>query len=113
MVSKMTKKAENKPEKNEIKVVIREDQDFKRIPVSGVFGTLNPLEGRMGFFLDSVVPGLKNEYSTEMEPKELERRMMTEIKMSPQTFLQITEWMNKRVAEFREDFPNAFQKGEE
>ena len=57
----------------------------------------------MGFFLDSVVPVLVDEYSTQMEPKEIERRMMTEVRMSPQTFIELSEWMNKRVAEFREN----------
>ena len=109
----MTAKNENNIEDGRIKVVIAEDPEFRRIPVSGVFGTLNPLEGRMGFFLDSVVPGLPDEYSTRMEPKELERRMMTEVRMSPHAFIEIAAWMNKQVAELKEKIPEPLQKEED
>lgn len=109
----MKTKIENNSEDDRIKVVITDDPAFRRIPISGVFGTLNPLEGRMGFFLDSVVPGLIDEYSTRMKPKELERRMMTEVRMSPETFIEISEWMNKRVAELRENMPETLQREED
>ena len=109
----MTNNNESAKKMPAMKVIIKEDPDFRRLPVSGVFGALNPLEGRIGFFLDSPVPKIKDGSSGEMELREIERRLMVETCMSPQIFIQISEWMNQRVEVLKKDCPELFEAEEE
>jgi hypothetical protein len=80
-----------------ISVNLVTDPDFRRIAVSGVFGSLNPAEGVMTFYLDSLIPRMKDEQSAIMETKELERRLMVEVRLPAKIFADIARWMNDNV----------------
>jgi len=70
------------------------------VPVTGVFGTLEPDGAQLTFFYDTIIPGIKEQ--GQMYPESVERRVVLETRMSPETFASIARWMIKKVEELEQ-----------
>jgi hypothetical protein len=88
-----------KPAKAKAKVPlieVTESRDYRVVYASGVFGGLDPNDGRMIFFLDRLKPKVKRGKST-MELDRISRELQVEVHMSPNQFMSIAKWMNEHA----------------
>ncbi len=95
--SKPKSKSAAKDEKKAPRIEVREASDFRAIYASGVFGGLDPNDGRMIFFLDRIKPRMKKGEKNIMELEKVNRELQVEIHMSPNQFLSVAKWMNDHV----------------
>lgn len=95
----MVKKGE---ERSVIKPKIVKSPDYKAIYTTGVFGSLTALEGRMIFYLDRIIPKIKDEPPGDMETGEIERELLVEVHMSPAEWISISEWMQSHIKRLKE-----------
>jgi len=86
-----------------IKPKIVKSPDYKAIYTTGVFGSLTPLEGRMIFYLDRLIPRIKDEPPGDMETGEIERELLVEVHMSPQEWISISSWMQGHIKRLKEE----------
>lgn len=79
--------------------------DFKSIYVSGVFGGLDPNEGRMLFFLDHLEPKTMNEpVPGAQKVEKIVRELLIEVHMSPTQFKSIVLWMNEHIKRYEDAY---------
>ncbi|UCD03349.1 MAG: hypothetical protein JSV63_01800 [Candidatus Aenigmatarchaeota archaeon] len=78
------------------KIEVTEGSGFRPVYASGVFGGLDPNDGRLIFFLDRLKPSVKKG-KTVMELSKVEREMQVEVHMSPNQFMSVAKWMNEHV----------------
>lgn len=83
-------------------MIVTKSSDYKVVYVTGAFGGLNPVEGRIIFYLDRIVPKVKEEPMGVMEIREIERELQIEIHMSPATWISIAEWMQGHISKLKE-----------
>ncbi len=69
--------------------VITEHPSFRAAYVSGVFGGLDPNDGRIVFFLDRIKPGMRKEPRGAMQLEKINRELQVEIHMSPPQFASV------------------------
>lgn len=81
---------------------ITKHPDFKTVYASGIFGSVNPIEGRMTFYIDRIIPKMKTDGLGEMETGEVERELQIEVHVSPSTFVSIRGWMNEHIKKMKE-----------
>jgi len=87
-----------KMEMPEISVVRKEGAQM--VPITGVFGTLSPDGGQVTFFHDTVIPTVLPKGG--MMPGTIERTIVLETHMSPQTFVSIAHWMMRKAEELEQ-----------
>ncbi len=75
------------------KMVVTESSDYKVAYASGVFGGLDPNDGRIIFFLDRLKPKIKPGGKGAMDLDRVERELQVEVHMSPHQFLAVAKWM--------------------
>jgi len=63
--------------------------------VDGVYGILNPTVGQLAFYYD--VPKIKIEQTGEMKAESIDRILIFDARMSPETFRSIAYWMMENV----------------
>jgi len=80
-----------------VELVITKSPDFKLVYSSGVFGGLNPLDARMTFFVDRVMPKVDASKPGQMITGAVERELQVEVHMSPQQFISIYRWMQNHI----------------
>lgn len=85
-----------------IKPKIVKSPDYKAIYTTGVFGSLTPLEGRIIFYLDRLIPRIKDEPPGDMETGEIERELLVEVHMSPAEWISISNWMQDHIKRLKE-----------
>ena len=95
-------KLNEKEESLKPKITLTKGSDYKVVYVTGAFGGLNPVEGRIIFYLDRIVPKIKPEPTGAMEMGEIERELQIEIHMSPATWISIAEWMQEHINRLKE-----------
>lgn len=83
--------------KRSIPVKITKRPEFTTLYASGIFGGLNPIEGRIVFYIDRPVPKMKETPIGAMEVSEVERELQVELHLSPATFIQMYEWMKSHI----------------
>ncbi len=93
----------NKEKEKLLKPKIVKSPDYKAIYTTGVFGSLTPLEGRMIFYLDRMIPRIKEEPPGDMETGEIERELLVEVHMSPAEWISISNWMQSHIKRFKEE----------
>jgi len=79
---------------------ITKSPDYKMIYVNGLFGNVTPLEGRMTFFADRLIPKIIDEIGS-MRTDYIERELQIEVKMSPTEFVVIYNWMKGWVEKLK------------
>ena len=82
-----TEKNPNQP----LKVVLEKDDDYKIICIDGVYGELDPNRGRLQFFDDTIESDVNPDLS--LKPKQIKRTLLFELRMSPETWMNIAHWM--------------------
>ncbi|MGA2785724.1 MAG: hypothetical protein ABSF09_13610 [Candidatus Bathyarchaeia archaeon] len=78
-------------------VKVTKSADYKTVYATGIFGGINPLEGRIIFYLDRPMPKIKDAPYGNMETSEIERELQVEVHMPTGLFLQMFEWMKNHV----------------
>ena len=81
---------------------ITECPGFRPIYASGVFGGLDPNDGRIIFFLDRIRPKMKGKPSGGMELDGINRELQVEVHMTPPQFMSVAKWMSEHADRFRE-----------
>lgn len=81
-------------------IVITESKDFRPIFASGVFGGLDPNDGRIMFFLDRIKPRMKKDPKGAMQLEKVNRELQVEVHMSPSQFASVARWMMEHVHRF-------------
>jgi hypothetical protein len=82
------------------KIEISEGDGYKVVYASGVFGGLDPHDGRIVFFLDRIKPKMKNDPKGAMELEKINRELQVEVHMSPPQFASVAKWMIEHVHQF-------------
>ena len=80
-----------------IPIKVTRGTDFKVIYAGGIFGGLNPMEGRMTFYIDRMIPKIVDNVQQEMKTEYVERELQAEVHMSPQQFISIFNWMKHHI----------------
>jgi len=79
--------------------------DYKYIYATGVFGGLDPNDGRMIFYLDRVEPETVNEpVPGALKLKKIVRELQVEVHMTPTQFKSIAQWMMRHVENYEKIF---------
>lgn len=85
-----------------IKPKIVKSPDYKAIYTTGAFGSLTALEGRIIFYLDRIIPRIKDEPPGDMETGEVERELLVEVHMSPPQWVSLSDWMQGHIKRLKE-----------
>jgi hypothetical protein len=80
-----------------VQITITRSPDYRTLYATGVFGGLNPLEGRIIFHLDRLIPKMKEAPLGAMETAEVERELQVEVHLSPGAFIDLYMWMKGHV----------------
>lgn len=101
-------------QENKIPFELVKDDNYRTIYVNGVFGGLDPVEGRMIFYIDEIEPEMDENTPGKMKVKKIVRRLLVDIRMSPAQFKSIADWMQSHIERFdrelREDTEKEFRK---
>jgi hypothetical protein len=103
-MAKKTKAQERSPKPKMPKIEITRGEGFKAVYASGVFGGLDPNDGRMIFFLDRLKPKMKSREKNIMALEKIERELQVEVHMSPNQFISMAKWMNEHAHKFGKKF---------
>ena len=82
------------------RIEMTESPDYKAVYVSGVFGGLDPNDGRVIFFLDRIKPKMVSNPRGAMELEKVNRELQVEIHMSPPQFMSVAKWMMDHAQRF-------------
>jgi hypothetical protein len=79
--------------------------NFMYVYATGVFGGLDPNDGRMIFYLDRLEPETLNQPTPGAQVvKKILRESQVEVHMSPTQFKSIALWMNSHIQRYEELF---------
>ncbi len=95
------------------RIEISESQDYRAVYASGVFGGLDPHDGRIVFFLDRIMPKIKSEPKGAMELEKINRELQVEVHMSPSQFASVAKWMMEHVHLFEKRIKSGKMPAEE
>lgn len=87
----------------EIGLKITRSPEFKLIYTNGAFGGLSPLEGRIIFYVDRLVPKVDENSPGQMKTDYVERELQAEIHMSPQIFVSLYNWMQNHIQQMEKE----------
>jgi len=85
-------------ETEEPKCSVVRDPGCEVIHIDGVYGTLNPATGQLAFYQD--VPKVGIDENGLMSSKSMERVLVVDTRMSPETFRSIAYWMMEHVQHY-------------
>jgi len=94
-------------------VEITENPDYKVVYTSGVFGGLDPNDGRIIFFLDRLKPKMKTRKKGAMELEKINRELQVEVHMSPPQFMSIAKWMMDHAQRFQKKLKSGPKKDDQ
>lgn len=79
--------------------------DYRYVYCTGVFGGLDPNDGRIIFFLDRLEPEtVKEPFPGSSKVKKVIRELQVEVHVSPSQFKSIAIWMGNHVKRFEQMF---------
>ena len=81
----------------QVSIVITKSSEFRLVYATGVFGGLSPLDGRLIFFVDRIVPKVQMDAPGQLKTGSVERELQVEVHMSPQEFISLYEWMKSHI----------------
>jgi len=93
-------------------IEITENPNFRPVYASGVFGGLDPHDGRIIFFLDRIKPKMNNNPRGAMELEKINRELQIEIHMAPSQFASVAKWMMEHVHNFENRIKSGRRKEE-
>ena len=74
-------------------------EDVPTFAISGFFGGVNPNEGNISFFKDSLVPSLGGAQG-QIVLDTVEHEFVANVRMSPLVFKRMAIWMSEHVKRF-------------
>ena len=84
---------------------VTESEHFRYVLSTGVFGGMAPIDCKILFFLDRLIPEMvPGGAPGEMRTKEINRELQVEVHMTPNRFKSLAEWMNANIARYEEQF---------
>jgi len=89
--------------------------DFKSIYATGVFGGVDPNEGRIVFYVDHLEPRIREDPPGAMETEKVVRELLVEVHMSPQQFKSIAQWATDHISNLEQQIgklPGPLEKTE-
>jgi hypothetical protein len=95
------------------RIEISEGQNYRAVYASGVFGGLDPHDGRIVFFLDRIMPKMRSEPKGAMELEKINRELQVEVHMSPSQFASVAKWMTEHVHLFEKRMKSGKKPEEE
>ncbi|MBN2330676.1 MAG: hypothetical protein JXC85_02575 [Candidatus Aenigmarchaeota archaeon] len=107
------KKAKKEKRGKGARLEISQSQDYRAVYASGVFGGLDPHDGRIIFFLDRIMPKIKSEPKGAMELEKINRELQVEVHMSPSQFASVAKWMTEHVRLFEKRMKSGKKAKEE
>ena len=72
---------------------------YRTVYASGVFGSVNPNEGTIIFYVDRLIPKSKDQPPGSMGLETVLHELQVEVKVSPMQFKSIADWMQKHLQE--------------
>ena len=79
--------------------------DYKYVYSTGVFGGLDPNDGRIIFFLDRGEPETMNDTKPgAMKLKKITRELQVEVHMTPTQFKAVAGWMAEQIRRYEAIF---------
>ncbi len=90
-------------QENKISFELVKDDNYRTIHVNGVFGGLDPVEGRIIFYIDEIEPEMDESTPGKMKVKKVVRRLLIDIRMSPAQFKSIADWMQSHIKKFERE----------
>jgi len=79
--------------------------DYKYVYATGVFGGLDPNDGKLIFFLDRFEPETVNEpFPGTQKLKKVIRELQVEVHVSPGQFKNIWMWMGEHIKHYEQMF---------
>jgi hypothetical protein len=94
------KKKRVEKETKDVRIEMSENPAYRAVYASGVFGGLDPNDGRVIFFLDRIKPKMRSEPKGAMDLEKINRELQVEIHMSPPQFASVAKWMMEHVQRF-------------
>ena len=81
--------------------------DYRYVYATGAFGGITPIDAKIIFYLDRLVPRTLNEGEEKGRQitGKIIRELQVEVHMSPQEFIEIYKWMGKHIDRFKQNFP--------
>jgi len=108
----MKRKSEKENGKKGAPIEISESPGYRPVYASGVFGGLDPHDGRIVFFLDRIKPKMKSDPKGAMELEKIDRELQVEVHMSPPQFASVAKWMMEHVQQFEKRIKSGKMKEE-
>jgi hypothetical protein len=108
----MKRKNRKEMSKRRVPIEIIESPNYRPVYASGVFGGLDPHDGRIVFFLDRIRPKMKSDPKGAMELDKVNRELQVEIHMSPSQFASVAKWMIEHVQQFEKRVKTGDKKEE-
>jgi hypothetical protein len=79
--------------------------EYRYVFATGVFGGLDPNDGKLMYFLDRFEPETVNEpYPGTQKLKKIVRELQVEVHVSPSQFKSISIWMSEHVKRYEQMF---------
>jgi hypothetical protein len=80
------------------KIELSSHPEFRVIHTNAFFGGLSPIEGRITFYTDIIIPKMKeSENVGDMELDKIQRERQIELRMAPLDFINLANWMATHI----------------
>ena len=89
-------------DEKKIKASVEKAENYKELYANGVFGSLNPNEGHLMYYLDVVVPKMTDD--NRMHTESVVRKLIADVHVSPYVYKTIAIWMIKNVEDYERKF---------
>ncbi|MDW7732659.1 MAG: DUF3467 domain-containing protein [Methanolobus sp.] len=95
----MSEQAEDSKAKRKVRIELYKPNDFKQVYSIGAVGGHSPYDFRIGFYNDTPLPAAK-----AGEEQVIQRRLETEVILSPLAALELSKWLNQHVRDYEAMF---------
>ncbi|WP_406657406.1 DUF3467 domain-containing protein [Methanolobus sp. ZRKC2] len=95
----MSEQAEDNKAKRKVRIELHKPEDFKQVYSIGAVGGHSPYDFRIGFYNDMPLPASK-----AGEEQVIQRKLETEVIMSPLAALELSKWLNQHVRDYEAMF---------
>lgn len=91
----MTDKIEETNVKRKVRIEFYKPDDFKQVYAIGAVGGHSPYDFRIGFYNDT-----PKTFVEKTDSQVIQRRIETEIILSPLAAMELTRWLNQHIKEY-------------
>jgi len=87
---------------NKPKCELKKDPNYKSIYTTGAYGGLDIRDGHIIFYADQPEPEI-DEKSGNMKVGKVVRNLIVDIRMTPDEFMSLANWMNHHVERYKKN----------